>query len=122
MGDPGARQPQAHVQVPGMWPYDADITGKGESDPRIRAISVVLAAEAVKNDDEVRRFREKHLGGSLLTPDKIRAWIESLPESSQDPAWYLFDLPIASLVSVANGSYIIPEDVMSQTPRRRKWL
>lgn len=101
------------VEIPGMWPYDADIIGKGAGYPRLRAISVVLAAEASKRED-VRQFRERYLGGKLLAANEMRGWFESLPEGTRPPARWFTNIPEERLIAVADGSCIIPAELMAQ--------
>lgn len=108
------------VMIPGMWPYDAPIIGDGPSTPRIRAISVVLAAQAAEFP-EVQEFRDAYLGGKLLSADHVETWIKSRPESSHDhsPAEWLCNIAIDDLIAVADGSYIVPTSLIEQARHAR---
>lgn len=101
------------IQVPGMWPYDADILSDEPSTTRLRAISVVWAAQAARFPD-VREFRHKYLGDTLLAADQVESWVTTLPESSRPPARWLCNIPIERLIAVADGSYIVPKDIMEE--------
>ncbi|HEY7094954.1 MAG TPA: hypothetical protein VH393_17355 [Ktedonobacterales bacterium] len=103
-------------EIPGMWPYGRDILGDGEGSPRVRAISVALAAQ-IWNWADVSAFRAKHLDGGLLAADQVYKWIKTRPECERPPVWYLNNIPIDRLVAVADGSYLIPAALIAEARR-----
>jgi hypothetical protein len=108
-------------QVPGMWAYRAAISGDGPGTPRMRAISVVLAAQAGMLG-EVSKFREEYLEGKLLPADQVLQWVTKQPENALPPVWYLSDVPLDRLTAVADGSYIIPRDVVAEVSKNTRLL
>lgn len=106
----GWGSPRTHV--PGMWPYDARVSGDGLGTPRLRAISVALAAAAITGNDDVARFRANHLGGNLLQAENVDTWIKAQSELKQEPALWLCNIPKGLLVAMPDGSYIIPAHLM----------
>lgn len=115
MGD--ARDNQ-RLGIAGMWPYGADILGNGPGTPRIRAISVVWAAQAAQQW-EVIRYRTDVLGGSLLPADEIDTWLKTRPESKNPYAYWLHNIPVERLKRVDDGSYIIPAEIMAEAAGNR---
>jgi len=60
----------------------------GPDEARLRAISRVMAAQAGR-EESVRRFRADLLGGNLLAPDQIEAWIQRQVEHDGEASFWL---------------------------------
>jgi hypothetical protein len=98
--DPTATQPAAHraAAFPNMLPRGGALAGAPDSQEQlVRAISRYLAIEALKKRDfgGVSAFRQRELGGAVLSPGEVKGWIvrelkppRVRPVESR-PSWWL---------------------------------
>jgi hypothetical protein len=105
------------IFIPGMWPRDLEILSEGPSTPRLRAISLVLAAfEDIAT--EVLKFRAKFLRNSkLLSADQVDPWIKRHLEIQHMPEQWFYGIPLSRLVAKRDGTYLIPKDVIDEAER-----
>ncbi|HEY7414331.1 MAG TPA: hypothetical protein VH593_03995, partial [Ktedonobacteraceae bacterium] len=113
------KQENKPVFIPGMWPYGLEILGEGPGTPRLRAISLVLAAlEDISN--EVLKFRAKYLRNlrnRLLSADQIDPWIERHLGMHHIPEQWFYGIPRSRLVAQKDGTYVIPKGVIVEAER-----
>jgi hypothetical protein len=64
-----------------------------ETSGRLKALSILVAQEAAK-DEDVQTFRTEVLGGELLSFETVEEWIQGQAEVEGPHTWWLSDVPM----------------------------